>query len=125
MLGRNEPAPGTMKRLLGLMGSYANVLDWVGGDVEIDGITPAPRRVLPAYMFVALNGNSQEGASQIQQALQQGAVAVLAEWAPEDLPENLPWGTFTYVRVLNATSAWFWLCKNWGRMCKIGTDPAC
>jgi UDP-N-acetylmuramyl pentapeptide synthase len=113
-----------MRQLLGLVGSYANILDWVGGDVEIDGITPDSQQVLPAYLFVVLNGNSQEGTSQIQQVLRQGAVAVLAEWAPEDLPECLPWGTFTYIRVLNATNAWFWLCKNWGQMCKIGTQPA-
>lgn len=123
MLDRNAPVPGAMRQLLGLMGSYADVLDWVGRDIQIDGITPACQKVLPGYMYVALGSNCEDGRSWIPEALQQGAVAVLAEWTPEDLSEHLPRGTFTYVRVPNATSAWYWLCKNWGRMCKIGTDP--
>jgi UDP-N-acetylmuramyl tripeptide synthase len=123
MVQRNTLVPGAISHLFRPMGSCAEVLDWVGGDVEIDGITPASQRVLPGYMFVALGGNCKEGRSGIHQALQQGAIAVLAEWAPEDLPENLPWGTFTYIRVPSATNAWFWLCKYWGHLCKLGTDP--
>jgi hypothetical protein len=124
MPDRNTPAPGAMRRLLELMGSYANVLDWVGGDVQISGITPSCQRVLPGYMYGALGSNCEAGRSWIHEVLQQGAVAVLAEWAPENLPEKLPWETFTYVRVLSTTSAWFWLCKNWGHLCKLGTPPA-
>lgn len=120
---RNTPAQGAVSQLLGLMGSYNDVLDWVGGDVGIDGITPASQRVLPGYMYVALGGNSEKGGSRIHQALLQGAVAILAEWAPEDLPQNLPWGTFTYIRVANVIGAWLWLCKHSGRMCRLGTDP--
>jgi UDP-N-acetylmuramyl tripeptide synthase len=119
----NTLVPAAMSQLLGLLGSYADVLDWIGGDVEIDGITPASQRVLPGYMCVALGGNSEEGGRWIPQVLQQGAVAVLAEWAPEDLSETLPWGTFTYVRVFNARSAWFWLCRNCASLCKLGTVP--
>jgi hypothetical protein len=33
-------------QLLGLMGSYSDVLDWVGSSFEIDGITPDSDRVL-------------------------------------------------------------------------------
>lgn len=125
MIQRNTLVPGAMSQLIGLLGTYSDVLDWVGGDVEINGITPASQRVLPGYMFVALGGNCEEVRSRIHQALFQGAVAILAEWAPEDLLENLPWGTFTYIRVPSATKAWFWLCKNWEQLCKLGTFPVC
>ncbi|MGD9145704.1 MAG: hypothetical protein PVI80_09100 [Anaerolineae bacterium] len=119
------PMPRDMRQLLGLMGAYAEVLDWVGDDVQIQGITPAYQSVLPGYMYVALGSNCEDGRSWMDQALRQGAVAVLSEWAPEDLPECLPWRTFTYVRVPSATSAWFWLCRNWGQLCKLGTVPVC
>jgi hypothetical protein len=72
-------------------------------------------------MYVALGSNCEDGRSWIHEALQQGAVAVLAELAVEDLPEKLPWESFAYARVLNASSAWFWLCKNFGLLCKLGT----
>jgi hypothetical protein len=62
--------------------------------------------------------------SAIYEALLEGAVAVLGEWPPEELPESLSWGTFPYVRVLDATRAWFWLCEKWGRLCEIGAVPA-
>jgi UDP-N-acetylmuramyl tripeptide synthase len=99
--------------LLGLIETYSDVLDWVGGSVEIRGITPDADRVLPGYLFVALPGAGVDSRSRVHRALLRGAVAVLGEWPPEDLPENLPWGVFTYVRVLDPMQAWFWLCKNW------------
>jgi hypothetical protein len=43
---------GAMRQLLGLMESYWDVLDWMGGNVEIDDITPAPQQVMPGYIFV-------------------------------------------------------------------------
>jgi UDP-N-acetylmuramyl pentapeptide synthase len=110
-------------QLLRLMGSYPDVLEWVGGSVEIAGITPSLQRVRTGYLFVALSGAGEDRHDQIHQALLEGAVAVLGEWDPEDLAENLPWGTFTYMRVLDVTSAWFWLCKNWGWLCKLGMEP--
>ena len=107
-------------QLLGLMGSYSDVLDWVGSSVEIDGITPDSDRVLPDYLFVALPGAGEDGHRRVHQALLKGAVAVLGEWPPEGLPECLPWGGFTYVHVLDVMRAWFWLCNNWGHLCRLG-----
>ena len=111
-------------QLLGLIGSYSDVLDWVGSRVEIDGITPDSDRVLPGYLFVAQPGAGLDGHSRVHQALLKGAVAVLGEWDPDDLPENLPWGAFTYVHVLDVVKAWFWLCNNWGLLCRLGVDSA-
>ena len=111
-------------QLIGLMESYSDVLDWVGSGVEIRGITPNSDRVLPGYLFVALPGAGEDGHSRVHQALLAGAVAVLGEWPPDDLPEYLPWGAFTYVRVPDVVKAWFWLCNNWSHLCKLGADPA-
>ena len=111
-------------QLLGLMGSYSDVLDWAGSSVEIDGITPDSDRVLPGYLFVALPGDGEDGHGRVRKALLKGAVGLLGEWPPDDLPENLPWGVFTYVHVPDAVKAWFWLCNNWSHLCKLGADPA-
>lgn len=108
--------------IIELMESYPDVAEWVGGSIEIQGITPDLRQILPGYLFVALPGRQEEGSGRIYDALLEGAVAILGEWQPGELPENLPWGTFVYVRVLDATNAWFWLCERWGHLCKIGTE---
>jgi UDP-N-acetylmuramyl pentapeptide synthase len=110
-------------QLTRLMETYSNVLDWAGSSAEIDGITPDSDRVLPGYLFVALPDDGEDGHGRVHQALLKGAVGVLGEWPPDDLPENLPWGVFTYVHVLDAVKAWFWLCKNWSQLCKLGADP--
>lgn len=111
-------------QLMELMESYPDVAEWVGGSVDIEGITPNLQRVLPGYLFVAMPGSGEEGPERLYEALLEGAVAALGEWQPEELPENLPWGAFVYVRVLDATRAWFWLCEKWGSLCKLGTEPA-
>ena len=111
-------------QLLGLMGSYPDVLDWVGSSVEIDSITPGSDRVESGYLFVALPGAGEDGHYRVHQALLRGAVAVLGEWPPDDMSEELPWGAFTCVHVPDVVNAWFWLCNNWAHLCKLGADPA-
>jgi hypothetical protein len=51
-------------------------------------------------------------------------VAVLGEWSPDDMFEDLPWEAFTYVQVHDVVKAWFWLCNNWSHLCRLGADPA-
>ncbi|MFC2030562.1 hypothetical protein ACFLWA_07540 [Chloroflexota bacterium] len=114
--------PLTMQ-LLGLMGSYSAALDWAGRSVEVGGISPDSDRVLPGYLFVALPGSGEDGHRRVYQALQRGAVAVLGEWHPDDLSKNLPWGVSTFVRVLDAVKAWFWLSGHWSCLCTLGADP--
>ena len=48
-------------QLLGLMGTYSDVLDWVGGNVEIVGITPDAEQVESGYLFSALPGGVEDG----------------------------------------------------------------
>ena len=100
----NEHVVGIM-RLMRLMKTYSEVLDWVGDSVEIDGTTPDSARVLPGYLFVALPDAGGGGQGRVHQALLKGALGVLGGWPPHGLPENLPWRVFTYLHVLGAVKA--------------------
>jgi len=83
-----------------------------GGDPEIGGITADSRRVRPGDLFVAIPGVSVDGHRYIPQALAAGAVAVVGEKSPQEMPD-LPWGTFAYIQVPDAREAWGWLCAVW------------
>jgi UDP-N-acetylmuramoyl-L-alanyl-D-glutamate--2,6-diaminopimelate ligase len=106
-----------MTRLTGLTAALPAVLGRVGGDAEIHGIVADSHRVRPGDLFVAIPGLTADGHCFIAQALAEGAVAVVGERAPEDLPcdrsDQLPWGSFTYVRVPDTREAWGWLCAAW------------
>jgi len=99
-------------RLNHLIEALPTVLGQVGGDVEIHGVVADSRRVRPGDLFVAIPGVSIDGHGFIAQAVAEGAVAVVGERPPQELLD-LPWGTFTYVRVPNAREAWGWLCTAW------------
>jgi len=99
-------------RLSSLIQNLPVVLTRVGGDVEIGGIAADSRKVRPGDLFVAIPGVNVNGHRFIAQALAEGAVAVVGERPPEDLVD-LPWGSFTYIRVPDARQAWGWLCAAW------------
>ena len=67
----------------------------MSSSVEIESITPDSDRVEPGYLFIALPGAGEDGSCRVHQAPQKGAVAVLGEWSPDDMSEDLPWGAFT------------------------------
>ncbi len=99
-------------RLNNLLDALPTVLGRIGGDVEIHGIAVDSRRVRPGDLFVAIPGVNVDGHRFIAQAVAEGAVAVVGERAPQELPD-LPWGAFTYVRVPETREAWGWLCAAW------------
>ncbi len=99
-------------RLIQLLQALPAVLSRVGSDVEVSGIQADSRRVRPGDLFVAIPGVYVDGHRFIPQALEEGAVAVVGEWEPQELPD-LPWGSFTYVRVPDARQAWGWLSAAW------------
>jgi len=88
------------------------VLGRTGGDVEVHSIAADSRCVRPGDLFVAIPGVNVDGHRFIAEAVAEGAVAVLGERAPQELPD-LPWGAFTYVRVPCAREAWGWVCAAW------------
>jgi len=99
-------------RLSHLLNALPGILGQVGGGVEIHGIAADSRTVHPGDIFVAISGVSVDGHRFIGQAVNEGAVAIVGERPPEEL-DDLPWGTFTYVRVADAREAWGWMCAAW------------
>lgn len=99
-------------RLVQLLNALPTVLGRVGPDVAVSGIQADSRRVRPGDLFVAIPGVNVDGHRFIPQALEEGAVAVVGEREPQDLPD-LPWGSFAYVQVADAREAWGWLCAAW------------
>jgi UDP-N-acetylmuramoyl-L-alanyl-D-glutamate--2,6-diaminopimelate ligase len=57
--------------------------------LEVGSIASDSRKVKPGTLFVAVPGTKADGLSFVPQALGAGAVAVLAERAPEQLPEHV------------------------------------
>lgn len=68
--------------------------------VEPVNITTDSRQVREGSLFIAVRGTRFDGHTFIEQALQQGAIAIVAETLPTDLATNK-----TYVQVANATLA--------------------
>jgi UDP-N-acetylmuramoyl-L-alanyl-D-glutamate--2,6-diaminopimelate ligase len=99
-------------RLRYLIGALPTVLSWTGGDVEIHSVAADSRRVHPGALFVAVPGVNVDGHRFIAEAVSEGAVAVVGERPPQELP-GLPWGAFAYVRVPDAREARGWLCAAW------------
>jgi len=106
-------------RLSHLLNALPSVLGQVGGDVEISGIAADSRNVRPGSAFVAIPGISVDGHRFITDAVSKGAVAVIGERPPQELPDDSaghlspPQGAVTYVHVPNAREAWGWLCTAW------------
>lgn len=101
-----------MHALSELVRVLPSLLEWTGGDREIRAIVADSRQVGPGDLFVAIPGVSVDGHRYIPDALARGAVAVVGERAPEEMPD-LPWGSFAYLRVPDAREAWGWLCAAW------------
>jgi len=104
-------------RLRHLVEVLPTVLGQSGGDVEVHGVVADSRRVRPGDLFVAIPGVNVDGHRFIAEAVNEGAVAVVGERPPQELPDHpltsLPWGAFTYVRVACAREAWGWLSAAW------------
>lgn len=84
----------------------------LGPDPEVGGIAADSRRVRPGDLFVAIPGINLDGHAYIPDALAAGAVAVVGERPPQELPD-LPWERFAYLQVPDARQAWGWLCAAW------------
>ena len=70
----------------------------IGQDGQVDarfaarvvtGITADSRKMKPGYLFVAVPGTRSDGLSFVPQAIAAGAVAILAERAPEKLSDDV------------------------------------
>ena len=72
---------------------------------EIGGLADDSRKVKPGYLFVAVPGTKADGLAFVPQALAAGAVAVMAERRPEDLPEGVAFASAAKVRRALARAA--------------------
>src|SRR6266542_49292 len=59
------------------------------GTIEITGIAIDSRKVKPGDLFIAVPGTKADGLAFVTQALSAGAVAVMAERAPDALPDGI------------------------------------
>ncbi len=59
------------------------------GDPGIIGITSDSRDVKPGFLFAALSGSKQNGAAYVNEAIKNGAAAILASFIPT-LPQDIP-----------------------------------
>src|SRR5262249_34226251 len=57
--------------------------------LAIKGISADSRTVKRGYLFAAVPGTKADGLAYVPQALEAGAVAILAERAPDRLPEDV------------------------------------
>ena len=67
---------------------------------DITGIAADSRKVKPGYLFVAVPGTKADGLSFVPQAVAAGAAAILAERAPDKLPDDA-----AFVQAANARRA--------------------
>lgn len=75
----------------------------IGGDVEVMEITHDSRKVIPGSLFVCLKGLKVDGHNFVPEAIQRGAVAVVAE-------RQVPTNGKPLVLVPDTREALAWLC---------------
>src|SRR5947199_10548232 len=74
--------------------------------LDLAGISADSRRIEPGGLFVAVSGTKDDGLRFVDQALAAGAVAVMAQRAPErPLPEKIAWIKVSNVRRALALAA--------------------
>lgn len=66
-------------------------------DISIDQLEFDSRRVRPGSLFIAIKGTTTDGHQYIQQAIQNGANAILCEKIPSEIT-----GSVTYIRVADS-----------------------
>lgn len=68
--------------------------------VDVKGICFDSRKIKPGFLFVAVKGSQADGHFFIEKAIDQGAVAIVAEKLPERITDKI-----TYVAVKNSAQA--------------------
>ncbi|MGI9430909.1 MAG: UDP-N-acetylmuramoyl-L-alanyl-D-glutamate--2,6-diaminopimelate ligase [Myxococcota bacterium] len=61
----------------------------LGSDPVIRGVTYDSRHVSPGDLFVAVRGEQHDGHAYLSQAVELGAIALLVETLPQDIPESI------------------------------------
>ena len=77
----------------------------VSGEIKITGLTADSRKVRPGYLFVAVPGSKADGLQFVDRAVSAGAVAVIAERRPRDLPRGIVFAEVSDARAALAEAA--------------------
>ncbi|MBQ7548206.1 MAG: UDP-N-acetylmuramoyl-tripeptide--D-alanyl-D-alanine ligase [Clostridia bacterium] len=91
----------TLKEIAALAGGTAS------GDAEVSGITIDSRKAAPGFLYIAIKGENHDGHVFIPGAVENGAVAVMAEREPE---QDVP-----YILVADTRQALLDLAHNYRR----------
>lgn len=79
----------------------AGTIDIIGStDIEIHMLYLDSREVSAQSLYIAVNGNTSDGHDYIQQAIHEGAVAIICEIMPDQLASGI-----TYIQVKNSRIA--------------------
>jgi UDP-N-acetylmuramoyl-L-alanyl-D-glutamate--2,6-diaminopimelate ligase len=89
-----------MKNLRDIL--YKTALVEVAGDtgISVASVTADSRQVRPGCLFVAIKGLTTDGHAYIEQAIADGAIAIICETMPQHLKQGI-----TYMRVQSSPSA--------------------
>ncbi|MGD2165092.1 MAG: UDP-N-acetylmuramoyl-L-alanyl-D-glutamate--2,6-diaminopimelate ligase [Anaerolineae bacterium] len=98
-----------------IVDALPDVVEVVGQDVTVRGISADSRRVAPGDLFVAIPGTTVDGHRFVGDVAEAGAVAVVGEKAADDL-DGTAGEAFSYVQVVDARRAWGWACAVWERL---------
>ncbi|MEW5717019.1 MAG: UDP-N-acetylmuramoyl-L-alanyl-D-glutamate--2,6-diaminopimelate ligase [Chloroflexota bacterium] len=82
-------------------------------DIDITRITPDSRQVIPGALFVAIPGVNVDGARFIPDALQHGAIAIVAEQGVTANVGVTANADYSLIAVPNARAALAYLCAAW------------
>lgn len=86
----------------------AGILDVSGStDVNVSSIVFDSRKIQEACVFVAVKGTQSDGHIFIEQAIQQGAIAIICEDMPVDFPASI-----TFVKVRDSAKALGMMASN-------------
>ncbi|MFC2097208.1 UDP-N-acetylmuramoyl-L-alanyl-D-glutamate--2,6-diaminopimelate ligase [Bacteroidota bacterium] len=66
------------------------ILDWVGkSDIDISGLNFDSRKIIPGELYIAQRGYNSDGHEYVDQAISNGAVAVLCEELPKEPTKDI------------------------------------
>lgn len=78
-------------------------------DQTVTGLTCDSREVVTGFVFIAINGSDVDGAKFIDQAIENGAVAIVSETAPdESVRDKVCWAHVADARSVAASLACAW-----------------
>lgn len=78
-----------MKNFNSLVKSITNIEIIVPSDAPITDICYNSQKATPGSLFVALNGTNTDGSRYIQDAISNGAVAIISDKIPDNIPDNI------------------------------------